>query len=76
VRHERWIAPTAAFDPVVDVTLLRSLDGRGVLCLGDDPLEPGTYRLDVEYARDGDVRLTQDGDSTPERARLDVGVIN
>jgi hypothetical protein len=76
VRHERWVAPTAAFDPVADVTLLRALDGTGVLCLGDGPLETGTYRLDVEYRRDGDVRLTQGGDGTPELARLDIAVVD
>ncbi|MFC7227976.1 DUF1080 domain-containing protein [Salinirubellus salinus] len=74
VRHERWVAPASAFGPVTDVTLLRALDGTGVCCLVDGPLENGTYRLDVEYARDGEVRLTQAGDSTPERARLDLTV--
>jgi len=74
VRHQRWIAPESQFTPVTNVTLSRSLDSTGVLLLTGDFIKSGTYRLAVQYNRDGDVTLRQNGDSSPEQMLLDVAV--
>jgi hypothetical protein len=50
------------------------LDSTGVLLLTGDFIKSGTYRLAVQYNRDGDVTLRQNGDSSPEQMLLDVAV--
>ncbi|EJN58011.1 family 16 glycoside hydrolase [Halogranum rubrum] len=74
VRHERMVIPDSAFSTCRGVTLSRAHDGTGVLLRVGDELDSGTYRIVAEYARAGDVVLSQNGDSSPEEMTLDIVV--
>jgi hypothetical protein len=77
--HARWFLPPGDYAPV-PVRLLRKADGTGVALFPlAGPLEPGQYRLHVEFRRDNRAAdpastvLRQAGSAAAELTDLDIG---